>query len=101
MIRPTLAVAIAATLFSFGPVTAEGGPIRNACLRTDKGNQRICACIQQAADMTLRRADQRRAAKFFTDPDKAQDVFLSKRAADDAFWDRYRQFGSTAEAQCR
>ena len=50
--------------------------------------------------MTLTGGDQRQAAKFFGDPERAQNVFLSKRASDDAFWDRYRNFGATAEAYC-
>lgn len=50
--------------------------------------------------MTLTGGDQRQAAKFFADPERAQNVFLSKRASDDAFWDRYRNFGATAEAYC-
>lgn len=100
MIRPTLAAAIAALSFSLTTETAAAGPIHNACLRTDKGNRQVCSCIQQVADMTLARGDQRRAAKFFRNPDKAQDVFLSQRASDDAFWERYRRFGATAEAHC-
>lgn len=50
--------------------------------------------------MTLRNADQKKAAVFFRNPDKAQDTFLSQRASDDAFWERYRNFGSAAEAMC-
>ena len=62
MIRPIfLAVATALALPVLTPMTAEAGPIRNACLRTDKGNRSVCSCIQQVADMTLRGADQRRA----------------------------------------
>lgn len=79
---------------------AEAGPIRNACLRTDKGNRSVCACIQQVADMTLRGGDQRRAARFFSDPDKAHETWLSQRASDDAFWERYKAFGAQAEAYC-
>lgn len=101
MIRPILLAAAAALAIPvLSPMTAEAGPIRNACLRTDKGNRSVCSCIQQVADMTLRGADQRRAAKFFSDPDKAQDTFLSQRASDDAFWERYKAFGAQAEAYC-
>lgn len=101
MIRPILLAAAAALAMPvLSPMTAEAGPIRNACLRTDKGNRSVCSCIQQVADMTLRGADQRRAAKFFSDPDKAQDTFLSQRASDDAFWERYKAFGAQAEAYC-
>lgn len=98
MIRLTFAVALAALVL---PVSgAEAGPIRNACLQTDKGNRQVCSCIQQVADMTLRRSEQRRAAKFFRNPDKAQEVFLSKSERDNVFWERYQRFGTTAEAYC-
>lgn len=50
--------------------------------------------------MTLRGSDQRRAAKFFRDPDLAHKTWISQKAADDAFWDRYKEFGATAEAYC-
>lgn len=82
------------------PVVA--GPIESACLRSDRkqANRQVCGCIQQVADMTLRGADQRRAASFFRDPEKAQKVKMSKTASDDAFWDRYQAFGEQAEAFC-
>ncbi|NBE07976.1 hypothetical protein [Paragemmobacter ruber] len=82
------------------PATA--GVIERACLRSDRdaANRALCACIQQVADMTLRGGDQRRAAAFFRDPDRAHDTWMSKRGADDAFWERYKAFGSTAEAYC-
>ncbi len=78
------------------------GPIERACLRSDReaANGAVCSCIQSVADMTLTGRDQRKASKFFSDPERAQDVFLSQSQADDAFWDRYRNFGQTAEAYC-
>ncbi len=53
-----------------------------------------------AADRTLSRAEQRRAARFFKDPDEAQQVRASKTDRDNEFWDRYRAFGEMAEAYC-
>ena len=50
--------------------------------------------------MTLSRSDQRRAAKFFTDAERAQEVRMSKSDADNAFWARYKNFATTAEAYC-
>ena len=79
---------------------AMAGPIGRACMGSERGDREICRCIDQVADMTLSGRDQRLAAKFFKDPDRAQDVFLSKRPADDAFWDRYKNFGAQAEAYC-
>lgn len=81
---------------------AQAGPIERACLRSDRdaANRQICSCIQQVADMTLRDGDQRRAAGFFADPDRAHDTWMSQRSSDDAFWERYKNFGATAEAYC-
>lgn len=53
------------------------------------------------ARQTLTRAEQRRAARFFRDPDEAQRVRMSRSAEDNRFWARYRAFGEAAEASCR
>lgn len=81
---------------------AVAGPIDSACVRSDRGagNGRLCGCIQQVANMTLSTGDQRRAAAFFRDPQQAQNVRMSKRDADNAFWGRYKNFAATAEAYC-
>jgi hypothetical protein len=99
---PALLFASAALLLSLSATGAQAGPIQSACLRSDRdaANRSLCSCIQQVADMTLVGSDQRRAAKFFSDPDKANETWLSQRASDDAFWDRYKNFGQTAEAYC-
>jgi hypothetical protein len=96
-------VALAAALAAAFPlaVPAAAGPIERACMASDRGGDRsLCSCIQQAADMTLSGGDQRRAAKFFKDPDRAHATWVSQSASDDAFWDRYKEFGETAEAYC-
>lgn len=98
MKRIVLAAAIAVTSV---PV-AYGGPIDNACNKAGRSSSAgLCACIQQAADLTLSRADQRKAAGFFRDAQRAQEVRASKRASDTAFWSRYRNFTATAEAYCQ
>lgn len=81
---------------------ALAGPIEKACNRSDRkaSNRSLCDCIQQVADMTLSGSDQRRAATFFKDPEKAHKVWMSKSRGDDAFWDRYKAFGAQAEAYC-
>ena len=93
------AVALAIPLFI---TAASAGPIESACNRSDRkaANPGLCGCIQQVADMTLRGSDQRRAASFFKDPDKANTVWLSKSKSDDDFWERYKAFGAQAEAYC-
>ena len=81
---------------------ASAGPIERACMASARssGNRALCGCIQQAADATLTGSDQRRAAKFFKDPDAAHATWISKSKSDDAFWERYKSFGATAEAYC-
>ena len=79
---------------------AVAGPIDAACARSAGPGAPLCGCIQQAADLTLSRADQRRAAAFFRDPDQAQLVRASKTDADNAFWARYKNFAATAQAYC-
>ena len=94
------AVALAA-VFPVISGAAMAGPIERACLSSDRGSSRaLCGCIQQAADMTLSGGDQRRAAKFFKDPEAAHSTWVSQSSSDDAFWDRYKSFGQTAEAYC-
>jgi hypothetical protein len=102
MMKNTLSMAACAALVLAIAAPAFAGPIESACLRSDRkaANRALCGCIQQVADMTLRGTDQRRAAAFFKDPDKAQQVKMSKRNNDDAFWDRYQSFGEQAEAFC-
>ena len=97
--RPLLWAGFAAILTA---APAQAGPIERACLQSARSsaNGAVCACIQQVADQTLRGQDQRKAAKLITNPDAAHEVWLSKRPGDDAFWERYKNFGGTAEAYC-
>lgn len=99
MKKITLAIVLGASLAA----CAGAGPIKRACLDTDRGSSRAstCTCIQRAADATLNGSEQRRAASLFGDPEKAQAVRLSRTSADNAFWKRYNAFGETAQAQCR
>lgn len=95
-----LAAAFAVILSAISGA-AVAGPIQKACMASDRGGDRtLCSCIQQAADMTLSGSDQRRAAKFFKDPEAAHVTWVSQKASDDAFWERYKSFGQTAEAYC-
>lgn len=81
---------------------AVAGPIDSACAQSDRGARAsaLCGCIQEVANMTLSTADQRRAAAFFRNPDQAQQVRMSTTNADNAFWGRYKNFTTTAEAYC-
>jgi hypothetical protein len=98
----TMRAALGALFLPFLLSSVQAGSIERACNRSDRdaANRSVCACIQQVADMSLSSADQRRAAGFFNNPDKAQDVRLSDTSRDDAFWARYMAFGEQAEAFC-
>ncbi|MBP9049477.1 MAG: hypothetical protein WAT35_12610 [Tabrizicola sp.] len=99
--KPYMLLAAAAAFFPVMSSVAMAGPIERACMASDRGgNRSLCGCIQQAADMTLSGGDQRRAAKFFKDPEAAHATWISQSKSDDAFWDRYKSFGQTAEAYC-
>ncbi|MGL6209371.1 MAG: hypothetical protein ACRC14_06030 [Paracoccaceae bacterium] len=96
------AVIFAGLVAVMGPGMALASPVESACNRSDRqaANRALCNCIGQVADMTLTGGDQRRAAGFFKDPDRAQDAKMSQRDSDDAFWERYKAFGEMAEAYC-
>jgi hypothetical protein len=102
IMKPVVLAAFAAVTVSLTSSAAFAGPIERACMRSDRqqASRQVCACIQQVADMTLRGSDQRKAAAFFTNPDRAQKVRMSKSDADNDFWRRYKAFGDQAEAQC-
>jgi len=78
------------------------GEIGRACIRADReaATSSLCSCVQRVANQSLSAADQRRAADFFDNPDKAEEVRRSDAARDDAFWERYRAFADRAEAVC-
>ncbi len=97
-----LRAAIAALCMTMTGEAAVAGPISSACNQSSRSTATatLCSCIQAVADQTLRGADQKRAAGFFRNPDKAQEAFLSKKRVDDAFWERYSVFGQQAETVC-
>lgn len=96
-------ILIAAAAVVLTAPWAMAGPVDTACVRSERGasSPSLCRCVQQVADMTLSRSDQRRAANFFKDPHQAQEVRMSKSSADNAFWKRYTNFAATAEAYCQ
>lgn len=80
---------------------AAAGPVGSACLQSGRGaSQPLCACIQNAANMTLSGADQKLAARLFTNPEKAEEIRVSDSARNRAFWERYQGFASAAGALC-
>lgn len=98
-----LALFIAALVLpATAPVATAGGKIQRACIKSDRqaASRPLCRCIQKAANRALTSSDQRLAAKFFKDPQMAQDVRQADDARKEAFWKRYKAFGSTAKATC-
>jgi hypothetical protein len=95
-----LATLVMAFLFS-APVAA--GPIDRACNASPRQQKSptLCACIQSAADDALTWREQRKAARFFRNPHRAQEVRQSDNPANEKFWKRYKAFGALAERNCR
>jgi len=97
-----LAAGVAAVAGLAGADGAMAGAIERACLSSDRpgASRALCACIQSVADQTLTRREQKMAADFFRNPDRAQDVRMSKKDDHNDFWKRYKNFGETAAAYC-
>lgn len=93
---------IAALLLPIAPQPVQAGIMSSACLRSDRKakSRSLCSCIQQVADQTLSRNDQRVASGFFKTPHKAQQMRQSDRPNHERFWLRYKEFGVIASASC-
>lgn len=103
MRRHLIAAALTALALPALPGALEARSIETACNRSDRAGatRALCSCVQRVANQHLTRADQRQAARFFRDPDRAQQVRMSRTDRDRAFWQRYRSFANAAEASCR
>ncbi|MEQ8366581.1 MAG: hypothetical protein RIB61_07725 [Roseicyclus sp.] len=84
------------------PVPVAANPIERACLQSNRqaATRSLCGCIGNAAERTLNRGQMREGARFFSNPQRAQDVRQSDRRSDEAMWQAWRNFGETAEAMC-
>lgn len=93
---------IAVLAMALSAPVAHAGKIENACIKAGRkaASRSLCGCIQEAADLTLSKRDQSRAAVFFQDPHKAQVTRQSDRRSDEEFWLRYKEFGNAAQAFC-
>lgn len=82
---------------------ASAQAIEHACLRSDREakSRQLCGCIQQAANLTLAGPDQKLAASFYKDPQKAQDIRQSNNRSHERFWDRYKDYAETASTFCQ
>ncbi|MDD9923863.1 MAG: hypothetical protein OXQ92_16520 [Boseongicola sp.] len=101
--RLTSIVGLTGLMLSTGPFSAQASAIENACLSSERGSGQsiLCGCIQDAADQTLTKGDQKLAATFFSNPQRAQDIRQSSRRHHERFWERYEAFGEVAQAFCR
>ncbi|WP_127114945.1 hypothetical protein [Shimia sediminis] len=97
------ALLAASLLISVDPAPAQAGPMSSACLKSDRKakSRKLCRCMQSVANKELSRRDQKLAASFFSDPQKAQDIRQSDRASHEQFWKRYKTFGSKFAASCK
>lgn len=104
----TIRIFLVAAL-AFGSVPAltvtsaeAAGTIERACKTSDRhrGTAPLCQCIQGVANQLLTRSEQRLAASFFANPDKAQKIRMSDNRRDENFWKRYKDFGSVAARAC-
>ena len=97
------ALALATLAVPLATSAVDARAIESACNRSDRSaaTRGLCACVQQVANRHLNRSEQRQAARFFSDPDRAQGVRVSRSDRDRAFWQRYRAFANDAEAGCR
>lgn len=97
----TLSLAVALVLAA--PTAATARQIENACNASERraATRELCRCIDNVAQRMLTRSEQRRAARFFRNPDEAQRVRMSSDPGDRDFWRRYREWGEMAEAMCR
>ncbi|MEM9550890.1 MAG: hypothetical protein AAGA05_06930 [Pseudomonadota bacterium] len=100
---------VLASLLAFGtaaPVLtappAEAGVIRKACLQSGRpaATHSACTCIQRVANRSLSRKERRIAAKFFSEPHRAQEIRQSDRRSHELFWKRYKAFGASAQQTC-
>lgn len=98
-----LCAALTAALAPAPPAQAATGEISRACRISDRpaATPRLCRCIQRVANQTLNRSERRKAARFFSDPHRAQEIKMSDRGNDERFWKRYEAFGELAQAVCR
>jgi hypothetical protein len=95
-------ITITAGVLILSTMVASASQIERACNTSERStaNRTLCGCIQDAADLTLSRGDQKRAAKFFKNPQKAQDTRQASNGNREDFWDRYKRFGETAQEFC-
>lgn len=103
----SLSILFALALGALGMIAAPqpvgANVIERACLQSGRpaASRALCDCIGRVARQTLTGGQMRAGARFFQDPQRAQDVRQSDRRGDEELWRAWRNFGDTAEAMCR
>lgn len=91
---------LAAATFAV-PTSAQANAIERACVASDRDASRaVCTCIGQAADSALTGRQIREGARWFDDPQRAQDTRQSDRERDEEMWSAWRTFSSLAQQRC-
>jgi hypothetical protein len=94
-------IAAAGAVFLLAGPAFSAGMIETACQTSERpATAVLCQCIQNVANVQLTGSDQVLAAKFFTDPDLAQETRQSNDARKESFWLRYKAFGALAARTC-
>lgn len=94
-----LPLAVAALLAV--PTTVSANAIQRACNASDRNASRaLCSCIGDVAGDLLSGSQIREGARWFDDPQRAQDVRQSDRARDEEMWQAWRTFSSAAQQRC-
>jgi hypothetical protein len=96
-----LKIALISLGFAAVATPVVSGKIERACNKSDRSvSNRTCSCIQDVANVKLTNGDQALAAKFFKDPQLAQDTRQSDNRSKEEFWKRYKEFGNLAAKHC-
>lgn len=101
--KPYAVMAVLALALAAPATQSQASVVEKACLKSSRRgvSKALCGCIQEAADLTLTRKDQKIAASFFQDPHRAQEIRQSDDDYHESFWKKYKSFGATAETYCR
>ena len=95
------ALLAAGAIVCLQSIPASAGVIDRACRKSDRpASSQLCSCIQQVAEVSLSRSEQKRVAKWFSDQHQAQEVRMSDKRSDERLWQRYKIFGERAQQYC-
>ena len=102
-----LAACGGGTRYASGPsapaVLFASGPIQQACQKAGRkaASRARCGCVQAVADQELSARDQKRGARYFSNPAALQDVRQSDASGNERFWKAWKAYGARAAELCR